>query len=73
LLGAQWVFPLINVLTQGGPQDATTNVYYILWQFGFRSFNVGWSSAAAVLFFAGFGVLAFLAVRLIDRFSIYDT
>jgi multiple sugar transport system permease protein len=73
LLGAQWVFPLVNVLTQGGPQDATTNLYYILWQFGFRTFNVGWSSAAAVLFFAGFGILAFLAVRLIDRFSIYDT
>ncbi|GIW05740.1 MAG: glycerol-3-phosphate ABC transporter permease [Dehalococcoidia bacterium] len=73
LLGAQWVFPLVNVLTQGGPQDATTNLYYILWQFGFRSFNVGWSSAAAVLFFAGFGIIAFIAVRLIDRFSIYDS
>src|SRR5262249_39911161 len=40
LLSAQWAFPLINVLTQGGPRDGTTNIYYLLWQFGFRSFNV---------------------------------
>ncbi|GIW11428.1 MAG: ABC transporter permease [Dehalococcoidia bacterium] len=72
LLGAQWVFPLVNVLTQGGPQDATTNLYYLLWQFAFRNFNVGWASAAAVLFFAGFALVAAAAVWLIDRFSFYD-
>lgn len=72
LLSAQWTFPLINVLTQGGPLDATTNVYYLLWEFGFRNFNIGFSSAAAVVFFIAFGLLAFICTRLIDRFSFYD-
>jgi ABC-type sugar transport system permease subunit len=72
LLSAQWTFPLINVLTQGGPLGHTTNIYYLLWEFGFRNFNIGFSSAAAVLFFAAFGLLAWAFMRLIDRYSIYD-
>lgn len=72
LLSGQWTFPLISVLTGGGPLDSTTSVYYLLWEFGFRNFNVGFSSAAAVLFFAAFGLLAFGFTRLIDRFSFYD-
>ncbi len=35
LLGAQWSFSYINVLTGGGPLGATTNIYYLLWDFGF--------------------------------------
>lgn len=73
LLSAQWTFPLVNVLTQGGPLDSTTNVYYLLWHFGFRNFNVGFSSAAAVLFFVAFGAIALFCVRIIDRFSFHDT
>jgi multiple sugar transport system permease protein len=73
LLSGQWTFPLISVLTAGGPLNATTNVYYILWEFGFRNFNVGFSSAAAVLFFAAFGLLALGFTRLMDRFSIHDS
>jgi multiple sugar transport system permease protein len=72
LLSAQWTFPLINVLTDGGPIGATTNVYLLLYEFGFRNFNVGFSSAAAVLFFVFFGALALFCVKLIDRFSFFD-
>jgi multiple sugar transport system permease protein len=69
---AQWTFPLINVLTGGGPLNATTNVYFLLWEFGFRSFNVGFSSAAAVLFFVAFGLVAWVFTWLTDRYSFYD-
>jgi multiple sugar transport system permease protein len=72
LLSAQWTFPLVNVLTQGGPQDSTTNIYFLLWKFGFRNFNVGFSSAAALLFFVAFGLFALVCVRAIDRFSFHD-
>jgi multiple sugar transport system permease protein len=72
LLSGQWTFPMISVLTQGGPVGTTTSIYYLLWEFGFRSFNVGFSSAAAVLFFSAFGLLAWLFTRLMDRFSFYD-
>ncbi|HWK67767.1 MAG TPA: sugar ABC transporter permease [Rhizobiaceae bacterium] len=72
LLGAQWSFSFIHVLTGGGPLGATTNIFYILWDFGFSSLSVGWSSAAAVILFLGFGVLAFVLFRLMDRYSFHD-
>ncbi len=73
LLGSQWSFAYINVLTQGGPRNATTNIYHLLYEYGFGSFAIGWSSAGAVLLFVGFGVLAFVGLRLINRFAIYET
>ncbi|KAB0268025.1 carbohydrate ABC transporter permease [Microvirga brassicacearum] len=72
LLGAQWSFAYIHVLTGGGPLGATTNIFYILWDFGFSSLSVGWSSAAAVILFLGFGVVAFVLFRLMDRYSFHD-
>jgi multiple sugar transport system permease protein len=73
LLSAQWSFAYINVLTQGGPQNATTNVYYLLWRFGFGTFAVGWSSAAAILLFVGFGIIAYIFTRLNRRYAFYDS
>jgi multiple sugar transport system permease protein len=73
LLGAQWSFAYINVLTQGGPRNATTNIYHLLYEYGFGSFAIGWSSAAAMLLFAGFGLLAFVGLRLTNRYAVYDT
>lgn len=72
LLGAQWSFTYINVLTGGGPLGSTTNIYYLLWDFGFSTMSVGWGSASAVILFLGFGVLAFVLFRLIDRYSFHD-
>lgn len=73
LLGAQWSFAYINVLTGGGPLGSTSNIFYILWDFGFSTLSVGWSSAAAIILFLGFGVLAFVLFRLMDRYSFHDT
>ena len=72
LLGAQWTFSYINVLTDGGPLGATTNIYYLLWDFGFSSLSVGWSSASAVLLFIGFALLALGLLWLTERVSLHD-
>ena len=72
LLSALWTFPIVNVLTGGGPFNSTSNVYTLLWEYGFHNFNVGFTSASAVLFFVGFGVLAWVFIRLSDRYSFYD-
>jgi multiple sugar transport system permease protein len=72
LFSSQIIFPLLNVLTQGGPQGSTTDIYYFLYQYGFTSFNVGLASAAAVCFFLVFGAVALVCVWLLDRFSFYD-
>lgn len=72
LLGAQWTFPLIDTLTQGGPAAATTHLYYLLWDYGFHSHQAGLGAAAGVIFFATFGVVALFLVWLSDRISHHD-
>lgn len=72
LLSAQWSFPVIDTLTQGGPSGATTNIYYYLWEIAFQSFAAGTSAAAGVMFFLGFCTVAVALVRIADRFSFHD-
>ncbi|MEV0776459.1 sugar ABC transporter permease [Streptomyces sp. NPDC050428] len=72
LLSAQWTFPLIDTLTQGGPAESTTTVYYLLWDYGFHSYDAGLGAAAGVIFFIGFVLVAAVLVRLSDRLSHYD-
>jgi multiple sugar transport system permease protein len=72
LLSSQIIFPVVNALTTGGPAGATTDIYYLLYTYGFSSFDVGYASAAAVLFFLAFGLVAVVVVRLQDRLSFYD-
>ncbi|WP_414945194.1 carbohydrate ABC transporter permease [Amycolatopsis sp. cmx-11-32] len=72
LLSAQWTFPLIDTLTQGGPADATTNVYYLLWDYGFHSYDAGLGAAAGMLLFVGFGLVAAGLVWLAERLTFHD-
>lgn len=72
LLSAQWSFPLIDTLTQGGPSGATTNIYYLLWDYGFHSFNAGLSAAAGIVLFLGFGVVAGFLVWFSERITFDD-
>jgi multiple sugar transport system permease protein len=72
LLSAQWAYPAIDILTQGGPNGASNNIYHLLYQFGFQNFDAGLSAAAGVLFFLVFSVAAWLFTELSDRLSFYD-
>jgi multiple sugar transport system permease protein len=72
LFSSEWSFAYINVLTQGGPSNSTINIYYLLWNYGFKSFSIGWGSASAVLFFVVFGFIAWLLTKLSNRYSFYD-
>lgn len=72
LLSAQWTFPIIDLVTQGGPGGSSTNIYYLLYQFGFRNFDAGLSAAAGVVFFLGFGLIALLFVELSEKLSFHD-
>jgi multiple sugar transport system permease protein/sn-glycerol 3-phosphate transport system permease protein len=67
LFAVQQVFTPINIMTDGGPTNATTNLFYLAYQMAFQSFNIGFASATAVLLFAGLGALAALKSRLVGR------
>ncbi|MDF0529504.1 sugar ABC transporter permease [Tsukamurella sp. 8F] len=72
LLSAQWTFPLIDTLTQGGPSESTTNIYYLLWQYGFQTFDAGLGAAAGVVLFVVFAALAAILVVLTERMTFHD-
>jgi len=72
LFTAQWTFVYINVLTLGGPASATTNVYYLMYVYGIKNFNAGMGSAAAILFFVLFGIIAIMINQINKRFAFYD-
>lgn len=72
LAEGQIMFPVIDALTQGGPAGGTTDVYYLLYSFGFSSFDVGLASAAAVLFFLAFAIVTIPGLALLDRLSRYQ-
>ncbi|MFT4083656.1 MAG: sugar ABC transporter permease [Nocardioides sp.] len=72
LLSAQWTYPMIDVLTQGGPNNATTNIYYLLYEIAFNNFDAGMAGAAGTVFFLVFGVIAVGLVRVADKLAFYD-
>ncbi|MGX1307755.1 multiple sugar transport system permease protein [Amorphus suaedae] len=72
LFGAQWSFVYINVLTHGGPLKSTTNIFYLLWEYGFETLSAGWSSSAGMITFAGFALVAFVCLKLMRRYAVYD-
>lgn len=61
------VFTPIDILTQGGPSNATTNLFYVVYQFAFRTFNVGFGAAGAVLLFLLLAILTIIKVTVVER------
>jgi multiple sugar transport system permease protein/sn-glycerol 3-phosphate transport system permease protein len=67
VFAVQQVFTPIDVMTQGGPANATTNLFYIAYQYTFESFNIGFASAAVALLFFGIGALMLLKLAIVER------
>lgn len=45
----QWIVTPINMLTAGGPNNASTSLPYIIYQYAFRFFQSGAAAAAAIV------------------------
>ncbi|MDR7487156.1 MAG: sugar ABC transporter permease [Armatimonadota bacterium] len=70
---AQHTFTPIQILTNGGPSRATTNLIFLIYEFGFQFFQTGMASAAAVLMFAAFLGATWAQFRLLERFVHYES
>jgi len=64
-------FAAINVLTDGGPFQHTTNVLYYLYERGFRFFQVGQASAVSVLVVFAVMTLTWAQFRFVERHVYY--
>ena len=65
ILGTIWsfqVFDLVYVMTGGGPGGATTTIVMMIFQAGFKNFQMGYASAMAVILF-----LLILAIAIVQR------
>jgi sn-glycerol 3-phosphate transport system permease protein len=67
ILSPQNLFIPTQILTQGGPNEASNNVGYLVYQLGFEYFRVGYASAAATLIFLVFLVLTAVQFLLAER------
>lgn len=61
------VFGAINVLTDGGPFESSTNIIYFLYQSGFRLFQIGTASAVSVIVFAATCLLTWVQFRFVEK------
>jgi len=61
------VFGAINVLTDGGPFQSTTNIIYYLYEQGFKYFQIGAASAIAMIVFFATVVLTWIQFKYVER------
>lgn len=66
------MFTTINVMTQGGPAKATTNLVVMLYEYAFRRYQVGYASAIALVLFALILLINLFQMAL-ERFVSYDS
>ncbi|KKF40004.1 glycerol-3-phosphate ABC transporter permease [Halorubrum saccharovorum] len=64
-------FAFVDLLTSGGPSNATNILIFDLYQEGFSFFNFGVASAKSVVLFLVVGVLMFVQFRVTDEYSYY--
>lgn len=65
------VFATVQILTNGGPSNATGVWVYYIWREAFRFFDTGVASAAATLLFLFMLLVTVVFVQLVQRFVFY--
>ena len=65
------VFGAINVLTEGGPFNSTSNIVYYLYEQGFVFFQIGSASAVSVIVFIATALLTWFQFKFGERFVHY--
>ncbi|MGR3780571.1 MAG: carbohydrate ABC transporter permease [Albimonas sp.] len=63
----QQVFTPIDILTGGGPENSTTNLFYMVYQYTFLTFDVGAGAAGTVILFALLMIVTVAQILTLDR------
>ncbi len=72
IFAAERAFTAINLLTQGGPSYTTTNLSYVIYEFGFKYYNIGMASAIAVFTSIIFLIITIVMMRSMGGFGYHD-
>lgn len=72
VIGALQIFEQPQILTNGGPGDATRTIVLYLYEQGFRFFDMGYASAIAISLFVIILILTLIQFRLSRRWVFYQ-
>jgi sn-glycerol 3-phosphate transport system permease protein len=67
IINAIQTFETINIMTQGGPVNATTTIVYYIYEEGFKNFDIGSASAAGMILLVILMVVTYFYFRLLGR------
>ena len=70
--GMQQIFTPINMITKGGPDNASTNLIYAVYDQAFGFFKTGTASAYAILMMVLFAFLLFLEFKFVEKSVYYE-
>jgi multiple sugar transport system permease protein len=65
-IGCFQLFDQVKIATNGGPNEATLTVTYLLWRQGFRDLNMGYASAMGVILFVVIFTVSLVQRRFLD-------
>jgi len=65
-IGCFQLYDQVKIATNGGPNEATLTVTYLIWKQGFRDLNMGYASALGVILFAGIFIISLIQRRVLD-------
>lgn len=72
VFGLQYVMIPVNILTQGGPNQGSANLVYVIYQYAFVFYQVGKSAAYAVLTMLLFVIFAWWRNKVLDKKVYYE-
>lgn len=70
--GLQYVFTPIKVITQGGPDNASSNAIYNVYQEAFTLYHTGYASAFAIVTMALFVTLLIIEFKYVEKGIYYE-
>lgn len=72
VFGLQYVLVPVNMLTQGGPDQGSSNLVYIIYQYAFTFFKTGSSAAYAVVTMVVYFVFLYIKYKYLDKKVYYE-
>ena len=72
VFGLQYVLVPVNMLTQGGPDQGSSNLVYIIYQYAFTFFQTGASAAYAVITMVCYLVFLFVKNKFLEKKVYYE-
>ena len=72
VFGLQYVLVPVNMLTQGGPDQGSSNLVYIIYQYAFTFFQTGRSAAYAVITMVCYLLFLFVKNNFVEKNVYYE-